>query len=167
MTPETPTILYLIRHGAAEGAPGRRDDPPLARLGVRQAEATRDFLAVRPLDYCYCSPQLPAAQTAAIVAGPHGLTPRPLPELADPGAASGGVAAVLDELLERHAGAAILVVSHHAVHRAYLAGVLGLSPVRAGQVNLDNCGISVVVRQAGATTVSTLNAAFHLQGVAA
>ena len=37
----------------------------------------------------------------------------------------------------------------------------------ARQVVLDNCGISVVVRESGRTTVSTLNAAFHLQGVAA
>jgi hypothetical protein len=34
-------------------------------------------------------------------------------------------------------------------------------------VTLDNCGISVVVRDSGKTAVSTLNAAFHLQGVAA
>jgi hypothetical protein len=34
-------------------------------------------------------------------------------------------------------------------------------------VVLDNCGISIVVREDGRTTVSTLNAAFHLQGVAA
>jgi len=32
---------------------------------------------------------------------------------------------------------------------------------------LDNCGISVVVRDGDRTTVGTLNAAFHLQGVAA
>jgi hypothetical protein len=34
-------------------------------------------------------------------------------------------------------------------------------------VVLDNCGISVVVHAGGKSTVSTLNAAFHLQGVAA
>jgi hypothetical protein len=34
-------------------------------------------------------------------------------------------------------------------------------------VTLDNCGISVVLRDEQQTTVSTLNAAFHLQGVAA
>src|ERR1700758_4922692 len=79
------TILYLLRHGATEAnlarppwLQGRRVDPPLARLGVRQAEATRDFLAVRPIDVCYCSPLLRALQTAKIVAAPYGLTPIPV-----------------------------------------------------------------------------------------
>jgi broad specificity phosphatase PhoE len=62
---------------------GRRHDPPLARLGVRQAESTRDFLADRPLDVCYSSPLLRAVQTAAIVAAPHGLSPQPHPELTE------------------------------------------------------------------------------------
>ena len=59
------TVLYLIRHGATEAnlarparIQGRAHNPPLARLGVRQAEATRDFLAIRPIDQCYTSPLL-------------------------------------------------------------------------------------------------------------
>src|SRR5438270_8823553 len=84
------TILYLIRHGATEAnlaepprLQGRKQNPPLARLGVRQAEATRDFLAIRPVEHCYCSPLLRAVQTAAIVAAPHGLSPQPLEALAE------------------------------------------------------------------------------------
>jgi broad specificity phosphatase PhoE len=207
------TILYLIRHGATDAnlarparIQGRRHNPPLAPLGVRQAEATRDFLAIRPIDYCYTSPLLRATQTAAIVAAPHGLTPVPLEALvecdagrwegldwqtvrsqdadgyrrfhADPAAFGypGGeslravrerVTPALDELLARHAGASVLVVAHHAVNRTYLAGLLGLMPGQSRQVVLDNCGISVVVRDSDVTTVATLNAAFHLQGVAA
>ena len=64
------TILYLLRHGATEAnlakparLQGRRLDPPLAKLGVRQAEATRDFLAIRPIDQCYSSPLRRAMQT--------------------------------------------------------------------------------------------------------
>ena len=207
------TVLYLIRHGATEAnladpprLQGRRSDPPLAQLGVRQAEATRDFLAVRPIDHCYCSPLLRAVQTAAIVAAPHGVAPGPLEALtecdvgrwegldwdtirtrhpddyrrfhADPAAfgypggesladVHGRVAPARDELLRAHHGASILVVGHHVVNRTYLAGVLGLAPGQARQVALDNCGISVVVRAGGVTAVTTLNAAFHLQGVAA
>jgi broad specificity phosphatase PhoE len=207
------TVLYLIRHGATEAnlatparLQGRKSNPPLARLGIRQAEVTRDYLAVRAIDHCYCSPLLRAAQTASIVARPHGVTPVPLPALTecdvgrwegldwqtiryldaesyerfhdDPAAFGypGGEsfaqvharsAPALDELLEKHAGESILVVAHHVVNRTYLAGVLGLHPGQARQVSLDNCGISIVVRQDGTTTVSTLNAAFHLQGVAA
>jgi broad specificity phosphatase PhoE len=210
---EHKTVLYLIRHGATEAnlacparLQGRRQDPPLARLGVRQAEATRDFLAIRPVDHCYCSPLLRAVQTAAIVAAPHGLEPRPVEDLTEcdigrwegldwqtihsldpddyqrfhanpaqfgyPGGESfrdvhDRVAPFLDDLLRRHEGAAVLVVGHHVVNRTYLAGLLGLPPGQARQVKLDNCGISVVLRQDGSTTVTTLNAAFHLQGVAA
>jgi broad specificity phosphatase PhoE len=61
----------------------------------------------------------------------------------------------------------MLVVAHHIVNRTYLAGLLGLTPDHARQVSLDNCGISVVVNDGQETSVSTLNAAFHLQGVAA
>ncbi|HZT82547.1 MAG TPA: histidine phosphatase family protein [Gemmataceae bacterium] len=207
------TTLYLIRHGATEAnlarpprLQGRRHNPPLARVGVRQAEATRDFLAIRPIDHCYCSPLLRAVQTAAIVAAPHGISPVPLPELtecdigrwegldwqtiryldaeayqsfmANPGLFGypGGesfrdvyqrASAALEELLAQHAGESILVVAHHIVNRTYLAGLLGLTPDQARQVRLDNCGISVVVRDGDETSVSTLNAAFHLQGVAA
>jgi broad specificity phosphatase PhoE len=207
------TVLYLIRHAATEAnlarpplLQGRRHNPPLARLGVRQAEATRDFLAIRPIDYCYCSPLLRAVQTASIVAAPHGLSPIPLEALtecdvgrwegldwqtiryldaeghrrfmADPAEHGypGGesfqevherASTALEELLTTHAGGAILVVGHHAVNRTYLAGLLGLRPGQARQVTLDNCGISVVVREGDETRISTLNAAFHLQGVAA
>jgi broad specificity phosphatase PhoE len=207
------TVLYLIRHGATEAnlaspprLQGRRSDPPLTQLGVRQAEATRDFLAVRPIEHCYCSPLLRAVQTAAIVAAPHGAAPRPLEALtecdvgdwegldwgtirarhpdahrrfhADPAAFGypGGesfravherVGPALDGLLRAHPGESLLVVAHHVVNRTYLAGLLGLPAARARAVALDNCGISVVVRDGGAATVATLNAAFHLQGVAA
>jgi broad specificity phosphatase PhoE len=207
------TTLYLVRHGATEAnlarparIQGRRHNPPLARIGVRQAEATRDFLARRRIDHCYSSPLLRAVQTAAIVAAPHGLSPLPLDALtecdvgrwegldwqtvryldaesherfhADPAAFGypGGesfadvhvrVVAAIDELLARHASESILVVAHHVVNRTYLAGLLGLGPGKARQVSLDNCGISVVLREGGKTRVGTLNAAFHLHGVAA
>jgi broad specificity phosphatase PhoE len=207
------TTLYLLRHGATEAnlarparLQGRHHNPPLAQLGVRQAEVTRDLLAVRPLEHCYCSPLLRAVQTATIVAAPHGLSPQVVEELTEcdvgrwegldwqtirardaegyqrfmanpavfgyPGGESfadvfGRAHTALERLLELHPGQAILVVAHHIVNRTYLAGLLGLSPDHARQVSLDNCGISVVVREGQETTVSTLNAAFHLQGVAA
>lgn len=207
------TTMYLLRHAATDAnlaqparLQGRWHNPPLARLGVRQAEATRDFLAVRSMDQCYCSPLRRAVETAAIVAGPHGLTPVALEALtecdvgcwenldwgtirqndpaayerfmADPAAFGypGGesfadvyrrVAASLDALLARHEGETLLVVGHHAVNRTYLAGLLGLTPSLARQVKLDNCGISVVVKDGATAGVNTLNAAFHLQGVAA
>jgi len=207
------TILYLLRHGATEAnlakpaiLQGRRLDPPLAKLGVRQAEATRDFLAIRPIDHCYSSPMRRAMQTAAIVAAPHALAPEPVDALAecdvgrwegldwqtirqndrdayerymiDPGRFGypGGesfadvyerAARAMEEVLTTHAGQSILVVAHHVVNRTYLAGLLGLAMDQARHVTLDNCGISVVVCEGEDTLVGTLNAAFHLQGVAA
>lgn len=74
----------------------------------------------------------------------------------------GRAAPCLDGLLCRHAGESILVVGHHVVNRTYLAGLLGLGPERARQVVLDNCGVSVVVREGDTARVATLNAAFHL-----
>jgi broad specificity phosphatase PhoE len=207
------TTLYLVRHGATEAnlarpsrLQGCRHNPPLARVGVRQAEATRDFLAGRVLDYCYCSPLLRAMQTATIVAASHGLAPQPLEALREcdmgrwegldwqtirfldaaayqqfmtnptehgyPGGESFAdvarrVTPALEELLTLHPGQAILVVAHHVVNRAYLAGLLGLTPGQALQMTLDNCGISVVIRTDDRTEVSTLNAAFHLPSLAA
>jgi broad specificity phosphatase PhoE len=207
------TVLYLLRHAATEAnlarparLQGRSHNPPLAPLGVRQAKATRDFLAIRPIDHCYCSPLLRAVQTATIVAAPYSLNPQALDGLIEcdvgrwegldwgtirsrdpedyqrfmarparhgyPGGETFAdvyrrTAETLEDLLGRHRGEAILVVAHHIVNRTYLAGLLGLSPDQARQVTLDNCGISVVVREGPTTAVSTLNAAFHLQGVAA
>src|SRR5437660_424660 len=193
------TVLYLVRHGATEAnlarparLQGRRHNPPLTRLGVRQAEATRDFLAIRPIDHCYCSPLLRAVQTAAIVAAPHGLSPQPLDALTEcdvgrwegmdwqsiryldaeayqrymanpaehgyPGGESfrdvyERVTKTIENLLSNHPGEALLVVGHHVVNRTYLACLLGLTPDQARQVTLDNCGISVVIREGDETTV--------------
>jgi broad specificity phosphatase PhoE len=87
---EPKTFLYLVRHAATEAnlarparLQGRRHNPPLARLGIRQAEATRDFLAGRSLQHCYCSPLLRAMQTAAIIGAPHDLSPEPLEALTE------------------------------------------------------------------------------------
>jgi broad specificity phosphatase PhoE len=205
--------MYLLRHGATDAnlarpalIQGRKHNPPLAPLGVRQAELTRDFLAVRPIECCYCSPLVRAAQTAAIVGAPHGLDPQPLEALTEcdvgrwegldwgsirlrepesyhrfmkdpaafgyPGGESLGdvyrrAAPELQRLLEAHRGGSLLVVAHHVVNRTFLAVLLGLTPGQARRVSLDNCGISVVVREGDRTTVTTLNAAFHLQGLAA
>jgi alpha-ribazole phosphatase/probable phosphoglycerate mutase len=207
------TTLYLLRHAATEAnlaipprLQGREHNPPLAKLGIRQAEATRDFLAVRPIDVCYCSPLLRAAQTAQILAAPYGLTPIPADALtecdigrwegqdwqsiryfdaaaykefmADPathGYPDGEsfrqvhdrAAPFFEGLLGRHEGQRILVVSHRIVNRVYLSSLLGLPLVQAREVLLDNCGISVVTREDGKTSVNMLNASFHLQGVAA
>src|SRR5262249_9551403 len=84
------TVLYLIRHGATRAnlssppvLQGRRSDLPLADLGIRQAEMTRDFLAVRPIHACSSSPLRRAAQTASIISMPHGVRPKPVAALTE------------------------------------------------------------------------------------
>lgn len=207
------TTLYLIRHAATPAnlmkpakLQGRTSDPALAEVGVRQAVATRDFMAIRPVDVIYTSPLRRAAQTAAIIAEPHGLKPIVAEGLtecdvgdwegksweeireadpeeyaryhADPAKNGylGGenfaqvherATAAIDDILRRHEGQTVMVISHHIVNRTYLAGALGLGPAKARAVSLDNCGISVVKRDKGKTAVCTVNAAFHLQGAAA
>ena len=172
------TTVYLLGHGSAEVRPGRssgrRAEPRLGAAGRRQAAATRDFLAVRPMDACFSSPLRPALETAVIVAGPHYLTPQLLDALTDNDPereplldVQARAQTILEELFNSRAGQTMLVVSHASLIRAYLAGLLGLSPKQGRQLALDSCGISVVVRNGPRTAVSTLNAAFHLQGVAA
>ena len=82
------TTLYLIRHAATPAnlmkpakLQGCRVDPDLAPLGLRQAAATRDFLAIRPIDVVYSSPLRRSFRTAEIIAEPHGLEPIPVEEL--------------------------------------------------------------------------------------
>ncbi len=207
------TTLYLIRHAATEAnladpprLQGRKHNPPLAPLGVNQARATRDFLAIRPIDACYCSPLVRAVQTASVIAGPHGLVPiaderlieadigkwegmdwqqirylhaahyqefmaNPA-EISYPGGENFMQVALratfaINEIIERHSGQTILIVSHHIVNRTYLASLMGIGVANARTVELDNCGISVVAHDEERMRVNTLNAAFHLQSLAA
>jgi broad specificity phosphatase PhoE len=207
------TTLYLIRHGATAAnllspptLQGRYQDPPLADIGVRQAEITRDLLAIRPIDACYSSPLRRAVQTASIIAQPHGLRPKHVDALVEidvgqwegldwgtirksdnkayaqfmknparfgyPGGENFSevgkrVENAVETILAEHQGQRILVVSHHVVNRIYLAHLLGIPPSGARRVSLDNCGISVVVREAQRTSVTMVNACLHLQGLAA
>ncbi len=79
------TLLYLIRHGeTAWNADGRfqgQHDVPLNDTGLRQATDTGAALARVPFAAVYTSDLARAAQTAAQVAAPHGLTLRADPRL--------------------------------------------------------------------------------------
>ena len=157
------TTLYLIRQGAAEE--GSQNNRSLGPLGVRQAELTRDFLAVRPIDHCYACSTRRALETAAIIARPHGLVPVTLQalEINSPNP----VRSTLDRLFDRHVGMGFMVIAQADLQRCYLAQILGVAEDFASDMNLDHCGISVVTREAEKTMVHTLNASFHLQGMAA
>ena len=59
-----------------------------------------------------------------------------------------------------------LRVAERVIALCLLAGLLGLPIRQARQVMLDNCGVSVVTSEGGLTTLTTLNAAFHLPAAA-
>src|SRR5262245_22159353 len=82
------TAVFLIRHGSTalnRQAPyrlqGRRLDPELDDAGAEQARRAGAALADRPIIAAFSSPLLRARQTAAAIAGPHGLEVTVVPEL--------------------------------------------------------------------------------------
>lgn len=76
------------------------------------------------------------------------------------------VTPALARLAAEHRGESIAVVGHNIANRAYLAGPLGLAIAKARGIRLSNGGISVVeFGPDGRSTVLTLNAALHLDGL--
>lgn len=77
--------VILVRHGAfaPEGPPRYwgHTDLPLSPAGIEQAERLRDRLAREPIDLVFTSDLARCAQTATIVAAPHGLVPLLRPNL--------------------------------------------------------------------------------------
>ena len=80
-----PTWIYLVRHGRVVGAETRRFigqlDVPLSALGETEMEALAGRLAGVPLAAIYTSDLDRARRSAEIIAQPHGLTPRIVPDL--------------------------------------------------------------------------------------
>ena len=72
------------------------------------------------------------------------------------------VVPALDELLARHPGESIAVVSHNVVNRCYLAHLLGLPLARGRAISQENCGVNIIRRREGKTSLISLNSAFHL-----
>ena len=81
----TVTRVYLVRHGAVQGAETRRFighlDVPLSAPGERQVRALARRLTSVALDAVYASDLLRARRTAEILAAPHGLVPTLEPAL--------------------------------------------------------------------------------------
>jgi len=79
-----PTLVLLVRHGESmpvvPGTPESKD-PPLSPRGVEQAAAVAERLASAGLTAVCSSHLARAAQTAAAIAEPHGLTPVARPDL--------------------------------------------------------------------------------------
>lgn len=66
----TMLTFYIIRHGLKEAFPF---DPPLTKIGIKQAEATAELLKNISLKEVIVSPKLRTKQTAEILIKPHSL----------------------------------------------------------------------------------------------
>lgn len=129
------TEILLVRHGDCyEGMQGH--DPPLSQLGHRQTAALADRLRPLPVAAVYASPLRRARQTAEALGHPVRLDPRLVEadinweegirftESIDEVAAR--VAQVIDDVVPRHGGARLVLVSHGGAIMAYLGRLLQL-----------------------------------------
>ncbi|MGE3315984.1 MAG: histidine phosphatase family protein, partial [Planctomycetaceae bacterium] len=78
---DRPTQLFLIRHGATDAnlrrppiLQGCGIDLPLNETGLKQAQRLAEFLSPFPISHIYCSPLRRAAETAAVISQPLGLS---------------------------------------------------------------------------------------------
>ncbi|TFG91033.1 MAG: histidine phosphatase family protein [Syntrophobacterales bacterium] len=82
---DTPTRLYLMRHGQVENFVGEtfngHKDVDITAHGVRQMEAVAERLRDEDLAAVYCSDLIRTRKGADIIAVPHGLVPQSLSTL--------------------------------------------------------------------------------------
>ena len=72
---------------------------------------------------------------------------------------------VLSELLAKHVGETIAVVAHNVVNRAYLGNLLGLDMRQTRRLSQSNTGVNIIRHHKGETSLVTMNAHFHLNGL--
>ena len=71
--------------------------------------------------------------------------------------------AALDEIIKRHPGETVLIVSHNAVLKVLIAHALGLPTSKCRSIKTSNLGITVLESKNGRFSVRTLNSIFHLR----
>lgn len=153
--------VFLVRHGRttlnAEGRLRGHEDPELDPVGLAQAAALGARFEGVGLRWVACSPLRRARQTAAAIAGPHGIEPVVDPTFQDrdygrwageltsevvarfgsvdeaPGvepwpAFRDRISARFVALVDELPGSPGLVVGHDAVNRAVFEELLGLDP---------------------------------------
>ncbi len=69
---------------------------------------------------------------------------------------------VFELLAQQNLGKQIIVVTHNIVLRAYLARTLGIPLQHYRRLTQENCCVNVLVWQAGAMSVRTVNSVWHL-----
>lgn len=72
----------------------------------------------------------------------------------------------INELLDKHVGQNIVIVSHNMSNRVYLAEYIGIDLKHARKLRQLNCCVNLLQRTAGQTELVTLNSAWHLDDLA-
>lgn len=180
-----PTTLALVRHAVtAQTGPlltGRAPGVDLSEEGRSQAKALAVRLADASIDAIYSSPIERTAQTAALIAEPHGLEVHVLEGVieADYGDWTGGaladlaktdvwkvvqrtpslarfpggesiagmqarVVAALDEVIDRHRGERIVVVSHADPIKSAVAHYTGMHLDLFQRIHIGPASVSVI-----------------------
>lgn len=161
------------RRIAAEWQPAAVYSSPLSRaVATAQAIATHFSLPVTPLDgltdihyglWQGLTPEEARARWPELV---HAWYTAPATVQVPAGESLAGLReramAAIHELMARHAGQTIVLVSHTVVNRVILLAVLGLGNDRFWRLRQDNCAINVFEAEGGEFTLVTLNDTCHL-----
>jgi broad specificity phosphatase PhoE len=70
---------------------------------------------------------------------------------------------VIEKLMTRHLGEAIVVVSHNVVNRVVIGHLLGIPMPLRRHIPQDNCAVNVLRSRGGLIRPVSINAVFHLQ----
>ena len=153
------TTIWLVRHGDCYEGMAEGADPPLSPLGRQQAERLAERVKRLGAVAIYSSPYRRTVETARIIGNDEKEDPRLVEielELGEDGTlefkeSSASVVermgAAIDEIVVRHPGAHVIVVTHGVALMAYISNVLRLEP---GQIRLLPYYTSVsVVRALG------------------
>ena len=136
------TEILLVRHADCYDGITEIDDPPLSALGRDQAARLAERMKRLKPKSVYTSPLRRAVETAKALSDEVHVNPRlvemdlvvgedgSLDMREAPDAVVERMRAVIDEIVEGHAGERVVVVSHGAAIVAYLADVLNLEPGR-------------------------------------
>jgi len=202
------TRIILIRHGQTVWNREQRfrgqADVELDEFGLRQAQATGQYVAVRwPVVAVYASPLQRTTRTAEAIARAQGLDVHPSAGLLDmnfgewqgqrgdeiaqhspelfqawqqtphttrfPGGEELAdvrkrVTATLDDVVARHAGQAVALVSHNVVIRVLLCVTFGWGNDRYWRLHQETCAVNVFdVEENGDFTIGLINDISHLQ----
>ena len=168
------TEIWLVRHADCYRDLTTSEDPPLSALGRQQAARLAERVRRVRHAAVYSSPYRRAVETAKAITGDV-RQDRRLVEmeleigqdgsvefLEDNDAVVARMGAVIDEIVTRHAGHRVVVVSHGAAIIAYLADVLRLEPGKLRALPYFT-SVSIVRVLGDQRAVSTFGDVAHLE----